>query len=45
VREQPKIGRNDRVTIKNIISGESKTLKYKQALPLVDKGDWVLVKS
>ena len=45
VREQPKIGRNDRVTIKNIISGESKTLKYKQALPLIDKGDWVLVKS
>jgi preprotein translocase subunit SecA len=44
VREQPKIGRNDRVTIKNIISGESKTLKYKQALPLIDKGDWVLVK-
>lgn len=45
VREQPKIGRNDRVTIKNIISGKSKTLKYKQALPLIDKGDWVLVKS
>ena len=45
VREQPKIGRNDRVTIKNIISGESKTLKYKQALPLIDKGDWILVKS
>ena len=45
VREQPKIGRNDRVTIKNVISGESKTLKYKQALPLIDKGDWVLVKS
>lgn len=41
-REQPKIGRNERVTIKNIMSGESKTLKYKQAEPLIDKGDWVL---
>jgi len=45
VREQPKIGRNDRVTIKNIISGETKTLKYKQALPNINKGEWVLVKS
>jgi len=45
VREQPKIGRNDRVTIKNIISGETKTLKYKQALPVINNGEWVLVKS
>ena len=43
VREQPKIGRNDRVTIKNVMSGESKSLKYKQALPLIQKGEWVLV--
>jgi preprotein translocase subunit SecA len=42
VREQPKIGRNDRVTIKHVMSGENKTLKYKQALPLIQKGDWVL---
>ena len=42
VREQPKIGRNDRVTIKNIMSGESKTLKFKQAEPLIKKGEWVL---
>ncbi|MCK0180144.1 preprotein translocase subunit SecA [Flavobacteriaceae bacterium S0862] len=42
VRERPKIGRNDRVTIKNVMSGESKTLKYKQAEPLIAKGDWVL---
>lgn len=41
-RERPKIGRNDRVTIKNVMSGESKTVKYKQAEPLIDKGDWVL---
>lgn len=43
VRERPKIGRNDRVTIKNVMSGENKTLKYKQAIPLLDKGEWVLV--
>ena len=43
VREQPKIGRNDRVTIKHVMSGENKTVKYKQAIPLIDKGEWVLV--
>ncbi|MBP2830648.1 preprotein translocase subunit SecA [Aquimarina sp. U1-2] len=43
VREQPKIGRNDKVTIKHVMSGENKTLKYKQALPLIEKGEWVLV--
>jgi len=43
VREQPKIGRNDRVIIKNVMSGESKEVKYKQAIPLIDKGEWVLV--
>jgi len=42
VRDKPKIGRNERVTIKNIMSGESKTVKYKQAEPLIDKGEWVL---
>ncbi|MHA7842837.1 MAG: preprotein translocase subunit SecA [Winogradskyella sp.] len=43
VREQPKIGRNDKVTIKHVMSGESKQVKYKQAIPLIDKGEWVLV--
>lgn len=43
VRERPKIGRNDRVTIKNVMNGENKSMKYKQAIPLLDKGDWVLV--
>mgnify|MGYP003636882321 FL=1 len=41
-REAPKIGRNDRVTIKNVMSGESKTLKYKQAEPFIIKGEWVI---
>ncbi|WP_055435409.1 preprotein translocase subunit SecA [Lacinutrix algicola] len=43
VRDQPKIGRNDKVTIKNVMNGESKTVKYKQAEPLVAKGEWVIV--
>ncbi|MCB4799677.1 preprotein translocase subunit SecA [Neotamlana laminarinivorans] len=43
VRDKPKIGRNDRVTIKHVMNGESKTVKYKQAEPLIAKGDWVLV--
>ncbi len=43
VRDKPKIGRNDRVTIKHVLNGENKTLKYKQAEPLIAKGDWVLI--
>ncbi|OUR95542.1 preprotein translocase subunit SecA [Flavobacteriales bacterium 34_180_T64] len=43
VRDKPKIGRNDRVTIKHVMSGENKTVKYKQAEPLISKGEWVLV--
>jgi preprotein translocase subunit SecA len=45
VREQPKIGRNERVTIKNVMSGEQKELKFKQAIPLLEKGEWVLVQA
>lgn len=44
VREQPKIGRNERVTIQNIKNGEKKTVKYKQAILLLEKGEWVLNK-
>lgn len=43
VREKPKIGRNERVTIKNVMSGESRSMKFKQAEQLLDKGEWVLV--
>ena len=43
VREQPKIGRNEKVTIKNIMSGEEKEVKFKQAIPLIEKGSWVLI--
>ena len=42
-RELPKIGRNEKVTIKNTVSGESKSIKFKQAEPLIKSGQWVLV--
>src|SRR5690606_21571777 len=35
VRERPNIGRNDQVTIKHVINGDNKTVKYKQAEPLL----------
>ncbi len=43
VRTERKIGRNEKVTIKHITSGESKIVKFKQAIPLIQKGDWVVV--
>ena len=42
IRDQPKIGRNDKVFIKNVKTGDSKELKYKQAEPLILKGEWVI---
>ena len=45
VRTQPKVGRNDKVTIKNIKNGESKTLKYKHAEKLIAGGDWLITKN
>ena len=41
-REQPKIGRNDKVTIMHVMNGETKEVKYKQAIPLIQQGQWVL---
>jgi preprotein translocase subunit SecA len=43
VRDQPKINRNDNVTIKHILSGKSETMKFKKAEPLLASGEWVLV--
>lgn len=43
VRDKPKIGRNDKVNIKHVMSGETKEMKFKQAIPLLDKGEWVLI--
>ena len=42
-RDQPKIGRNDKVTIKHVMNGENKTVKFKQAEPLIAKGEWVII--
>ncbi|MGY5351351.1 preprotein translocase subunit SecA [Wenyingzhuangia sp. IMCC45533] len=43
VREQPKIGRNDRIIIQNVQTGEKKEAKFKQALPLLETRQWVIV--
>ncbi len=42
VRDRPKIGRNEKVVIRNVSTGETKTLKFKQAEPLINKGEWVI---
>ncbi len=43
VRDQPKINRNDNVTIKHVMSGKTETMKYKKAESLLANGEWVLV--
>ncbi|MFK8283827.1 preprotein translocase subunit SecA [Capnocytophaga canis] len=45
VREQPKINRNERIMVQNIRTGERKEMKYKQAIPLIEKGEWIVVPS
>ena len=45
VREKRKIGRNERVRIKNIQSGETKELKFKQAEPLLKSGNWNIIEN
>ncbi|MDO5654547.1 MAG: preprotein translocase subunit SecA [Flavobacteriaceae bacterium] len=42
-RQVVKIGRNERVSVRNVRSGEKKELKYKQAEPMIESGEWVLV--
>ena len=39
-REIPKIGRNEKVEIKNSTSGEVKALKFKQAEKFLQSGEW-----
>ena len=39
-REVPKIGRNEKVEIRNNDTGEVKTLKFKQAEKLLLTGEW-----
>ena len=43
VREMPKINRNDTVTIQQVATGTTETMKYKKAEPLLTSGEWVLV--
>jgi len=43
VRDAPKIGRNDTVTVKHVMSGKTETMKYKKAEPLIQRGEYVLV--
>ncbi|NQX81796.1 MAG: preprotein translocase subunit SecA [Flavobacteriaceae bacterium] len=43
VRTERKIGRNEQVNIQNISNGVSKKVKYKQAIPLIEDGSWVLI--
>jgi len=43
VREERKIGRNDKVTIKHRMTGETKQVKYKVAKPMLDQEEWLLI--
>jgi len=43
VRDQPKINRNDTVTIQNVANGQTQQIKYKKAEVLIANGSWVLV--
>ena len=42
VNTEKVIGRNDKVTIRHAQTGETKTVKFKQAEPLVRSGSWIL---
>jgi preprotein translocase subunit SecA len=42
-RDMPKINRNDTVTIKQVMTGKTETMKYKKAESLIANGEWVLV--
>ena len=42
VRERPKIGRNEKVIIRNVANGKIKELKFKQAEPMIRSGQWVI---
>ena len=40
-RDEPKLGRNDLVQITN--GEETKEIKYKKAIPLIESGDWRMI--
>jgi preprotein translocase subunit SecA len=43
VRDTPKINRNDTVTVKQVATGTTETMKFKKAESLLATGEWVLV--
>ncbi|WP_281336307.1 preprotein translocase subunit SecA [Flavobacterium eburneipallidum] len=43
VRDQPKINRNDNVTIQNVATGQTQEMKFKKAESLLASGQWVVV--
>ena len=43
-RELPKIGRNEKVEIQHSSTGETRTLKFKQAEKLIQNGEWEIKK-
>ena len=43
VRDQPKINRNDTVTIKQVATGKTETMKFKKAETLLATGEWIIV--
>jgi preprotein translocase subunit SecA len=43
VRDMPKINRNDTVTIQEVATGKTETMKFKKAESLVTSGQWVIV--
>jgi preprotein translocase subunit SecA len=44
VRDMPKINRNDTVTVQEVATGKTETMKFKKAESLISSGEWVLVK-
>jgi preprotein translocase subunit SecA len=42
-RDQPKINRNDNVTVKHVVTGKSETMKYKKAESMIASGEYVIV--
>jgi len=43
MRDAPKINRNDNVTIKQVATGKTESMKYKKAENLLSSGEWVIV--
>ncbi len=43
VRDMPKINRNDNVTIKQVATGKTETMKFKKAESLLSTGEWIIV--